>query len=82
MPNSSGSLIANAAAIARPTATTASLPDSDPASASGEATSCFQSRSEYSRANSRDNESRSPMRFTATRNASSSARPASLSAPI
>ena len=49
---------------------------------SGETTSCFQSRSEYSRANSRDNESRSPMRLTATRNASSSARPASRSAPI
>jgi len=34
--------------------------------------------SEYSRANSRDSESRSPRRLTATRNASSSSRPASL----
>ena len=45
--------------------------------ASGETTSCFHNLSEYSRANSRDRESRSPMRFTATRKASSSARPAS-----
>ena len=46
----------------------------------GETTSCFQRRSEYSRANSRDSESRSPRRLTATRNASSSSRPASRSA--
>ena len=43
----------------------------------GTTTSCFQRRSECSRANSRERASRSPMRFTATRNASSVASPAS-----
>ena len=42
----------------------------------GDTTSCFQRRSE-ARANSRERASRLPMRFTATRNASSVASPAS-----
>ena len=50
------------------------------ASASGATTNCFHSRSECARANSRDSASRLPMRLTATRNASSPARPASVSA--
>ena len=50
---------------------------SPPSPASGATTSRFHSRSEYSRANSRDSESRSPRRFTAMRKASSSSSPAS-----
>ena len=39
-------------------------------------TSCFHSRSECSRANSRETSSRLPIRFTATRKASSALQPA------
>ena len=53
-------------------------PASSPASASA-TTSRFHSRSECSRANSRESVSRSPMRFTAMRKASSSSSPASCS---
>src|SRR6266511_4432793 len=42
-------------------------------------TSCFHSRSECSRANSRDKSSRLPIRLTATRNASSARRPTATS---
>ena len=45
----------------------------------GVPTRCFQTRSECSRANSRDSASRFPRRLTATRNASSSARPLAVS---
>ena len=48
--------------------------------ASAGMTSCFHSRSKCARANSRDSASRLPMRLTATRNASSAARPPSVSA--
>ena len=61
-----------------PNATTASVRAAacgSPAS-EGDTTSCFQRRSECSRANSRERASRSPMRFTAIRNASSGASPA------
>ena len=52
-----------------------------PSPPSGATTRRFQSRSECSRANSRESASSSPMRFTAMRNASSSVSPASTSAP-
>src|SRR5436190_7319911 len=48
------------------------------ASAPGATTNCFHSRSECARANSRDSASRLPRRLTATKNASSPARPASV----
>src|SRR5215211_2179956 len=71
--------MASAAATARQKATMASArarargsPESE-----GTTTSCFQRRSECSRANSRERASRLPMRFTATRNASSVVSPAS-----
>jgi hypothetical protein len=74
------SVTAAAAATASANAANASLraavargaPSSD-----GETTSCFQRRSECSRANSRESASRSPIRLTAMRKASSVASPAS-----
>ena len=81
-PNSAGTLMASAAATARPRTTSVSVRAvfADSSAASGAMTSCFHSRSECSRANSRDSASRLPMRLTATRKASSPARPASVSA--
>ena len=74
-PNSSGTLMATAAATAR-AKTTSGLGTGGAlggaSSASAAMTSCFHNRSECSRANSRDSASRLPMRLTAMRNASSS----------
>ena len=75
--------MATAAPTARATATRASLVSPPlPEAASGATTSRFHSRSECSRANSRESVSRSPMRFTAMRKASSSVSPASTSALV
>ena len=81
-PNSSGTLMDTAAPAAQ--MTIASRSRRDRVSAAGlpvspASTSCFHSRSECSRANSRDRSSRLPMRLTATRNASSARRPTAMS---
>src|SRR3989442_11606807 len=73
---------AAATARLRTTSVSASVGLPCSSAASGAMTSCFHSRSECSRANSRDSASRFPMRLTAMRKASSPAKPASLSTAI
>ena len=73
--------IATAAATAKTSASNHPL-DERAGSSSSLRTSCFHSRPLCSRANSRDRVSRSPIRFTATRNASSAVRPTASSSAI
>ncbi len=73
-PSRAGSLIVTAAATA---SEIARIRPFEPARAAAcsPTTSCFHSRSECSRANSRDTASSAPIRLTATRNASSAESP-------